>query len=431
MSTGRATSRTLPLRIQVRIAAWLFSLLLATVLALTYGARNEFSLPVMGEATGVLAVIFLALSLVFMLRVPGLANRVGGLESMYGLHRGFGLAGYGFALLHPLLLAWQEGTSLLSLHGKNFGFRSGWTALLILMVVLLCTFLLKTRGYAIWRRLHMLSVTALLLMVWHVVSSQTDWPWAGKAAMDTLLLITIAVPILRHFLVDQGRLATSYVVEEVGYPATGVVDMHLRPSGQGFAIQPGQFVFARFLPGAGWTGCDHFHPFTASAVDPGGMLRLSIKASGPCTRTIQTIQPGAAALLQGPFGDLFQNVRQNSEVWIAGGIGITPFLARARALDARHVPVRLFYFSDQAADAPYREELEALAATNPALTLHLVSTRDARAAALTILDAILPPWNDKHYVLCGSESFTGFMRNYLTEHRVRPASIAEERFEFR
>jgi predicted ferric reductase len=431
VTRSQTKKKDLPARYRVRIAAALAGLAVATVVFAGYALRGALTLPVLGEAAGVVAVVFIVASLVLMLRLPVLAHICGGLETMYGLHRGFGLAGYAFALVHPLLLAWHSGWSVLGFGTKDLGFRSGWTAALVLMVILLCTFILKNRGYAIWRRIHSLSMIAVLAMVWHVAAYQSDLPLAGRILLTGLLAVGILIPFARHFLIDRGGLSARFVVESVGHPTDDVIDMHLKPAGAALAIQPGQFVFARFQPSGNYRGCGHFHPFTASAVGSDGSLRLSIKASGACTRAMQHVETGTAANLQGPFGNLFQHARENSQVWIAGGIGITPFLARVRALDDQHVPVRLFYFFDAIQDAPYLEELEALARARPMLSLHCVATHGTPAMIGSIFDALLPPWNDKHYVLCGSDGFTAFVRAYLSEHRVRPDAIAQERFEFR
>ena len=416
---------------RVRRVAWFFGLAVMLAVSLVYVMNAPFGLPVLGQAAGVVGLIFLVVSLLLMLRCPSLATFCGGLEAMYALHRGFGLAAYGFILLHPLLLARKGGWEILTLQGKDFDFRSGWTAALVLMVVLFCTFILKTRGYAIWRRIHLLSVIALVFMAWHVVAYQTEWSLAGKVFVDLLLAIGLLVPVLRYFLVDEGALAQSFVVEQVRRPANGVIDVLLAPLFKPMAITPGQFVFARFDSGPNYAGCSHFHPFTASAIEPDGRLRLSIKSSGGCTQRMQHLEPGAGAKLQGPFGELFQNVRQDSQVWIAGGIGITPFLARARALAPDHVPVRLFYFFDRATTAPYVDELRTLDARNPKLDCFPVETQGSAEFLPSIFDALLPPWNDKHYVLCGPDGLVDFVAAYLARNGVRKEAISRERFEFR
>ena len=423
--------KRMPVRIRVRIAAWLFSLALITFFFLLYGEREAFSLPVMGEAAGVIALVFIVLSLILMLRLPVIANFSGGLEAMYSLHRGFGITGYGFALLHPLLLSWEAGWDVMTMQGKDFGFRSGWTGVLIFMVVLFCTFILKTRGYSIWRRLHTMAMAAFVVMAWHVISYQGDLPLVGKIGLDALLVLGLVVPVLRTFLVDRGWFSKAFVVESVGHPVKDVIDMQLRPRGGVFPIKSGQFVFARFNSGEGYQGCGHFHPFTASSVAKEGGLRLSIKSSGMCTQAMQSIKPGLSVDLQGPFGELFQHVRRDTEVWIAGGIGITPFLARMRELDDAHVPVQLFYFFDSLKNAPYLSEFQSIAPTKSVLTFYPIMTRGDRNMMPSVFDATLPPWNDKHYVLCGSDGFTNAIRDYLAAHGVKPASILQERFEFR
>ncbi|MBI3563804.1 MAG: oxidoreductase, partial [Elusimicrobia bacterium] len=75
------------------------------------------------------------------------------------------------------------------------------------------------------------------------------------------------------------------------------------------------------------------HPYTVSSAPDGPVLRLAIKDLGDATRALQTVAVGSPALIEGPYGGLFREpIGTLPELWLAGGIGITPFLSRARGL---------------------------------------------------------------------------------------------------
>lgn len=418
-------------RDEVLLGAWATGIVLGLLVLAAYLLEPPLTLARVGEVAGTMAFVFLVFALLLTLRLPAVANAVGGLETLYSLHRGFGLAAYGMMLLHPLLLAQQGGWRVLQLEGKDLWFRLGWSGLLMVMVGLVCTFILKTRGYASWRRLHLLLVPAYLAIALHTASYQGDWPLLGRVLFNTLLLAGLLAPLLRHLLIDRGLGATAYRVETVGYPAKEVVDMRLSPLGKALAVRPGQFVFARFAPAGAYPGCGHFHPFTASRVMDDGTLRLSIKASGPCTRLMQRIEAGSTALIQGPYGNLFQHTRADGQVWIAGGIGITPFVARLRALDERHPPIRLLYFYDRPAEAAYLDEIAILAQGRQHFSFHPIPIFGRGESIESTFDALLPPWNDKQYVLCGPPSFADYVREYLRGHDVADGAIRQERLEIR
>lgn len=124
---------------------------------------------------------------------------------------------------------------------------------------------------------------------------------------------------------------------------------------------------------------------------------------------------------------MFQNARQASQVWVAAGPSAAAFLARARALDSTHVPVRLFYFFDNATKLDYLSELDALAHRKPNFQFHPVAPKGAREAIASIFDAMLPPWDDKHYLLSGPDELLNYLGDYLTRHGVPGDAIFFER----
>lgn len=88
-------------------------------------------------------------------------------------------------------------------------------------------------------------------------------------------------------------------------------------------------------------------------------------------RVLKSLPAGAPLTLEGPFGDLVlhENAARPAVI-LAGGIGITPF--RSMIADAAHrkLPHRitLIYSNRAPKDAPFLEELSALAQENPNLT---------------------------------------------------------------
>ncbi len=89
-------------------------------------------------------------------------------------------------------------------------------------------------------------------------------------------------------------------------------------------------------------------------------------------RVLKTMPIGTAVRIEGPSGDLtLQDDSTRSAVFLAGGIGITPF--RSMLVQAAHqkLPHRLFLFysNRRPEDAPFLEELQALEMKNPRYTL--------------------------------------------------------------
>ena len=93
--------------------------------------------------------------------------------------------------------------------------------------------------------------------------------------------------------------------------------------------------------------------------------------------------------LHGPSADLS---------WIAGGIGMTPFMSWIRSLDgAFDRDVDFCYSVRGPADAVYRDEIEHAAQKHPSLRLHLVlSDVEGPLTADAVLYGVAPdasPWS--------------------------------------
>lgn len=85
-------------------------------------------------------------------------------------------------------------------------------------------------------------------------------------------------------------------------------------------------------------------------------------------RTLKTLPVGTELKIDGPFGDLtLHNNASRAAVFLAGGIGITPFhsiVLRAAAEKLPHA-IFLFFSNRRPEDAPFLEQLQKLESQNP------------------------------------------------------------------
>lgn len=372
----------------------------------------------------------LVASLLLMLREPRLAAWLGGLEAMYRWHHRSGTLGYALTLLHPLALAadaWQEAPSRAHLvvapWAQSWPTLLGWAALLLLMAGLGATFA-HGIGHRRWRMLHIGLGVAVIVAALHVFVLLGD-----TAATLVVLGLALAFVVWRLLVVDRGLRAPTYRVEQVDHVAQGVIEARLRPLGA--ALQPvaGQFVLARFLDGERYRACGEFHPFTASAVGADGTLKVAVKALGACSWRIQEIAPGVLVRLQGPFGDFLADAADAPQLWVAGGIGITPFVAALRERPCAQ-PTTLLYAYRSEADAAFVDELQAAQDADPNFRLVAVAT----GSAAPELDALLDRVDDlahRHVQVCGPAGLARALLPRLLARGVAPDRVRHESFDFR
>lgn len=368
-------------------------------------------------------------SLLLMLRESWLAERLGGLERMYAWHHRLGTLAYVLLLAHPLALALDnlaespaQAWALLSPLAQGWPLWFGWLGLLGLMLGMAASFA-RRLPYPLWRGLHALLAVAILFGCLHL------WLLGLGPSFFFVLLLSLLFLGWRFLRIDSSLAARPYLVSQVQQVAAGIVEIALRPLGVPIAARPGQFALVGFGNGGAFQGDGEYHPYTICAVDPEGHLRLAIKALGDCTRHLQTLEIGVAARVQGAFGDFLLDRPQSPQLWLAGGIGLTPFLAVLRDQPLTQ-PTQLFYFYRQPEDAAYVEELQALAAAQPLLELH-VQCGDLDAAALAGRLPARAALAGHVAFLCGPPGFLASAVGVLEQRGVAPANIHFERFDFR
>jgi ferredoxin-NADP reductase len=99
-------------------------------------------------------------------------------------------------------------------------------------------------------------------------------------------------------------------------------------------------------------------------------------------RVLKTMPLGKAVKIEGPFGDLtLQNNSARAAVFLAGGIGITPFRSIVHRAAKEKLPhhIYLFYSNRRPEDAPFLEELQALERENPHYKLIASMTEMAKS----------------------------------------------------
>jgi len=91
-------------------------------------------------------------------------------------------------------------------------------------------------------------------------------------------------------------------------------------------------------------------------------------------RALKTLPVGASMRINGPFGDLTLGDAGRPAVFIAGGIGITPFMSMLRQATADRSPQRLFlaYSNRRPEDSAFLDELQELERRNK--RFHLMAT---------------------------------------------------------
>ena len=325
--------------------------------------------------SGLWSIGLMSLAVVLALRLPAFEKPLGGMDQVYRLHKWAGIGAGLTALLH-----WgvkESGGWIKDLWGKagkpghdavlpwaadlgHFAKHVGEWAFYLLLIMIALTLLQRLVPYKHWRVLHRAMPALYLALAGHVVALAplAFWSQPMGAVLGGMLALGSAAA-LWSLAGQVGRrrshAARVHAVAALGQTDDAPLEVICAMPATWRGHRAGQFVFACFDAGEG------AHPFTIASA-PGALgqseqgeplLRLVIKPLGDYTRGLaQRLRAGQSARIEGPYGrfGLWRRGGGREQVWVAGGVGVTPFLALLEARQpgaggaaAQQPPVQMHY----------------------------------------------------------------------------------------
>lgn len=393
-------------------------------------AAKHDALAVYSQYIGVVALIAMGISQLIATRFTLLEKIFGGLDRIYVLHKWLGIGALAAVLLHDTIDADIDGlgreTGLTEL-AETFGEFSLYS-FLILGVITVATFI----PYHWWRLTHKFMGALFALSAFHYLFIIKPFDIFDPVGVYTNTFCAIGIICYLYTLLPfsfwQGRY--SYRIEELN-KSGGAVAVGLVPSSKGLRHQAGQFAFVKFK-----TEGDHeVHPFTiSSAPQENRNIRFTFKPLGDDTYNLAKIlKTGVRAKISPAFGHFTRRAKsKRPEIWIAGGIGITPFMAFAQGLDASETPIQLFYCVKSKSEAAHLSDLEALAAKHANFKLHLVeSSTDGRLTPDKVAQLADQPVSQSTVFFCGPEVMRALLMTGFRKMGLGRRHFRYEEFEIR
>lgn len=377
---------------------------------------------VVGEVFSSWVVTVFAFNFLMATRARWVERIFGGLDKMYLIHRRSGVIAVVLLLAHFVTVP-RDLTAFNV--GKPLGFCS--MILIFLGVVISAAPPLKRRiPYHIWNRIHRLMGLFYVAGVAHsflVFNLIRELPLT-RTYVFGMAALGVGSWFYRAFLYRISNPEFEYTVEEKRDLDGGVHEFLLRPKAAALKFRAGQFAFFRFPEFKG----SEQHPFTISSHPDAELLRVTIKGLGDFTKALpEAVKVGDPVKLEGPFGHFTRDaVKGDEQVWIAGGIGITPFLSLAR--DSNNQRVHLYWSVNGPAEAAYQAELEEIAEANPDFEFTLW---DSNASGYLTTIALGADLSSKSFLLCGPAPLKDAITKQLGSAGVSRSAIFDEEFAFR
>lgn len=383
--------------------------------------------------TGLVLVVFqIALSS----RLPWL-DRALGLDRQMGIHRSVGIVGFGFMFAHPVL------------HSSSDLLAQGFVTLKWPMIIGLAAFLAAcvTAGTAIlfkklnlkygsWKKLHWFNFLLPAVIFSHSLLLGSDLSSQPALRFFWLFLGGVYLVLIAMILWNRLQMRRHpYQVASVVQETHDTWSLHFK--GLPVDHKPGQFLTLSLLRKDGDT---EQHPFTVASSPTGSDLAISVKAVGDFTSTIKDTRFADTAYIGAPYGAFsFLNYDAANLVFIAGGIGITPFMSMLRYMVDKKLQrnVLLLWGNKTEQDIAFRQELEQMTLGMDSLrVVHVLSAQPDWAGERGYMDAdllkkYLDGYPNSQVFVCGPPIMMTKVLRSLRQIGVPRSRIHSERFALR
>lgn len=335
----------------------------------------------LGEICGAEAMLLFSCTLVLATLLPAIERAFSGLDRVVVWHRRTATAGVLLLIPH-----WALATSSPDRYATGIGPGLGDLALLGLLVLTVWALAPTLRAarwpgpirrlarttYEHWLTPHRLTGIFVATAVAH--GALVD-PVLHRSTLLRVVFLTVggvgvAAYLYRELFARFVVPIYDYRVADVRRPNDVMLEVSLDPVRAPIEFVPGQFVFLAFGGPDGWQR----HPFSVASAPGERRLEVAIKAVGDYTRRLRDeIRSGDAAKVAGPFGGFDYKRGGKEQIWIAGGIGITPFMSWIRSFDdSFDRDVAFFYSVAHESDAVYLDEIELAGQEHPTFVPHVV-----------------------------------------------------------
>lgn len=414
------------------VALLLFYALVSWALSVDFVLFSQFYLRYISLLFAPLGLTLIFFQFVFVSRIK-MIEKGFGLDRMFRWHRLFGRAGLILVALHAALIMIYR---FRLFGGELFLDTYIWIGIMAFAGFLVTAGLAVTYkklglAYEIWRNIHLANYLLFPFVLIHVFF----FARVGSPLYYLFLLLAVlfgAVVLYRVIRIIALR-RSPYRVTEVRQEADDIWSLFF--AGPRIDYQPGQFMFIQLLRNGKLSSA---HPFTISASPTAEHLSITPKQLGDFTGTIKDTKVGDRAFIDAPYGVFsFLNYGRDELVFIAGGIGITPFMSMLRYMYDQKLDqkVTLFWANRTEKNLCFQDEMKKMQDEMSGFRVIPVMSNQPDwqgekghikgSMLLKHLESI----EGKEFFVCGPPAMSRAVINELKELNVSPLMIHSELFE--
>lgn len=391
-----------------------------------------------GQLTGLIGMTMFALTFILSTRMRFIENMFDGLDKVYVVHKILGATSLILILFHPLFLVLKYVPSNMELAAKYLlpfdalAVDLGILALLLMIILIFISFYFRIR-YQIWKFSHEFLGLAFIFALLHIILVRgfvsRDYIFQGYYVYVIIVGIIGLSGFIYSLIIKRRLNRHEYKVYDVALK-NDVYDITMSPVSHTMKYKSGQFIFLRFYSKK---LSKEPHPFSIASSSNNPKVRVVVKNLGDYTSRLNEVKKGDKVLIEGPYGRFNYARNHADQVWVAGGIGITPFIGMAEDLKGKKNKnqITLFYSVRQKEDFVALEEFRAIQkSTDTFKIIPWVTSEQGRLTTENLMKEA-GKLKNKEFYLCGPKEFKNALTNALIQQGVSKSKIYSEEFEFK
>ena len=343
----------------------------------------------------------------------------GGLDKMYRYHKVLAITSMGFLFIHLIISDQLKVTDQI-----NLQVITGGLGVFLFVLLIAITLFFKKLPYEKWHLSHKFMIIPYLVGLFHTYIS-SHIPLTQPSLLSYWTAFTAIIGILSAiytiFFSKELKFKYKGTVTNISKLNSNVLEWEVTLK-KPINFFKGQFAFVKVFQ----EGIESEpHPFTISG-GTDNAITFTTKISGDFTKQLyDSLTIGTKAAVEGPYGLMDFGKGKKKQLWVAGGIGVTPFIAYLRE---DHPDKEIdFYYSFFGTEAGiYKDLISEYQKRNKLFTAHMIDT--STQPFLTFEGYSLT--NDTDVFMCGPQKMINVYARYFKNNN-KKARVSYEAFALR
>ena len=395
----------------------------------------------LGEIFGLVGMTMFALTFVLSTRIRFIEDVFGGLDKVYIAHGILGGTALILVLFHPILLVLKfipqnlAQAAIYLLPSSYWSTNFGIMALTGMMALVYLTLFTKMK-YHRWKFTHEFLGLMFFFAVLHIFlvrgQASSDYIFKGYYYYASIVSF-IGLGAFSYSLFIKKRIFKNavYTIKDIQREGD-TFTLKIVPQHKPINYKSGQFVFMRFY---NKYLSKETHPFSIASKSNSGVMKIVIKSLGDFTSKLEHLSVGEKVSLEGPYGRFhFRNYHGKKQVWIAAGIGVTPFLGMVEDLDEMKDPKTEVDFYHSVKNNNDFVGYDVLSYADKKIKgFRFIPWNSSVRGRLDVehIQKISGDYENTEFFLCGPTGFKESLIHKLIKLGVKKNNIHEEAFDFR